>query len=90
MAPCHVIILCFCYCFTLRFNATSFFDVLLGVSLPYSERALSQALGQKFGVRGIPSFVILDAADASIKDKDARTTVANAHGDISKATPKWA
>lgn len=60
------------------------------VSLPFSERDAKQKLAEKFGVRGIPFLVILDAADGSTKDADARNTVMSAQGVTSRATGKWA
>ncbi len=59
------------------------------IAVPYSKRDIAQKLGQKFAVRGIPTLVILDSTGA-IKDKDGRSTVSNARGDVSKATQKWA
>lgn len=58
-------------------------------SVPFASRDIAQALGTKFGVRGIPHLVILDAA-GEIKDNDGRSTVAGARGVLSKATSKWA
>jgi len=60
------------------------------VSVPFSETSVTQGLGQRFGVRGIPSFIVLNGADGSIKDKDGRNTVVSAKGDTSKALAKWA
>lgn len=60
------------------------------VAIPFTASGKAQGLGSKFGVRGIPSLIILDAADGSIKDGDGRSTVSNARGVTSKATAKWA
>lgn len=59
-------------------------------SVPFSASDKTQALGQRFGIRGIPALIILDAADGSVKDSDGRTTVSAAKGVTSKATKKWA
>jgi hypothetical protein len=45
-------------------------------------------LSTKFGVRGIPTFVIVNA-DGTNNDMDGRTTVTSAKGDIKKALAKW-
>lgn len=58
-------------------------------AVPFSATNKIQELGTRFGVRGIPSLIILDAADGSIKDADGRTTVAAAKGVVSKAVAKW-
>ncbi len=60
------------------------------VSIPFAASDKTQALGTRFGIRGIPSFIVLDAADGSVKDKDGRTTVSGARGVTSKATAHWA
>lgn len=59
-------------------------------SVPFKASDKTQALGSKFGVRGIPALIILDAADGSVKDADGRSTVSAAKGVTSKATTKWA
>ena len=66
-----------------------YYQTMPWTSIPYSESSVIQALGSKYGVRGIPTFIILDADDGSIKDKDGRSTVASAKGDNSKAVKKW-
>jgi nucleoredoxin len=58
-------------------------------AVPFSASDKIQALGSRFGVRGIPSLIILDAADGSIKDSDGRSTVSSAKGVTSKALAKW-
>ena len=58
-------------------------------ALPFSERGKKQLLAEKFGVRGIPFFVVLDAATGDVKDMDARNTVASAKGDTTAALSKW-
>ena len=60
------------------------------MSVPFTATDKIQALGSRFGVRGIPSFIVLDAVDGSIKDPDGRTTVSSCKGVTSKATSKWA
>jgi nucleoredoxin len=60
------------------------------VSVPFSNKNISQALGQKFSVRGIPSLIVLSATDARIIDRDGRSTVSSSKGDISKCLGNWA
>ena len=69
---------------------TEYFGSMPWAALPFSKREGKQKLAEKFGVRGIPFFVVLDGADASVKDADARNTVASARGDTAKALAKWA
>lgn len=58
-------------------------------AIPFSSSNISQALGSKYGVRGIPHLLILTPG-GEIKDHDARSTVSAAKGVVSKATAKWA
>lgn len=59
-------------------------------AVPFANREAKQRLAEKFGVRGIPFFVILNGNDGSVLDTDARNTVAGARGVTSKALAKWA
>ncbi|RYG65783.1 hypothetical protein EON64_11205 [archaeon] len=59
------------------------------VSMAFENAAARQALGQKFGVRGIPTLIVLDLATGKVRDSDGRSTVAQARGDTSKALAKW-
>ncbi|KAJ1418558.1 putative nucleoredoxin [Ochromonadaceae sp. CCMP2298] len=68
---------------------TSYYGSMPWMAVPFAATDKIQALNTKFEVRGIPSFVVLDAADGSVKDADARTTVAAAKGVTSKATARW-
>lgn len=47
---------------------------------------LQAKLGEKYGVRGIPTLIILDK-DGNIKDAEARGTAQNCPGD--KLPDKW-
>jgi nucleoredoxin len=67
-----------------------YYGTMPWASIPFSAQDKIQALGTKFSVRGIPSLVILDAADGTVKDNDGRSTVSAARGVTSKATLKWA
>ena len=58
-------------------------------AIPFSNSATIQALGMKYGVRGIPSFIVLNAATGEIVDKDGRSTVAAARGNTKSALSKW-
>ena len=60
------------------------------VSIPYKNQPLIQALGTKYGIRGIPSLIIVDGATGATKDTDGRTTVATSKGNTKKALDKWA
>ena len=58
------------------------------VSVPFGAEA-QNTLGTKYGVRGIPTFIVIDGADGSTKDKDGRQTVTGAKGNINAALAKW-
>ncbi len=58
-------------------------------ALPFSHRDIAQALGSKFGVRGIPALVILNGADGSVRDPNGRNTVSAASNDPSKCKSAW-
>jgi len=45
--------------------------------------------GKLFSVRGIPYLIILNAVDGSMIDKDGRSTVTDAKGDVAKAISSW-
>lgn len=59
------------------------------VSMPYENQTAIRALGQKYGVRGIPSFIILKGNDGTIIDSDGRGTVIQSRGDTTKVLSKW-
>lgn len=59
------------------------------LALPFADRDRKQQLASKFGVRGIPMFIVLDGATGEVKDAAARDTVVNARGDISRALSRW-
>jgi hypothetical protein len=48
-----------------------------------------QKLATKYGVRGIPSFILLDGETGEVRDASARETVAAANGDVEKAKASW-
>jgi hypothetical protein len=57
-------------------------------AIPYENQNAIGALGSKYGVRGIPSFIVLNA-DGSTQDKDGRTTVGNSKGNLDAAKAVW-
>lgn len=59
------------------------------VSVPFSDRNKAEQLGSKFGIRGIPALIVLDA-NGNVKDADGRSTVMGARGNTQKALAKWA
>ncbi len=66
-----------------------YFSHMPWTALPYDDRELAEALAHKFGVRGIPSFFIVNGETGANIDLDGRTTVATARGDASKCIKKW-
>lgn len=49
-------------------------------ALPFASEALRSSAGAKFGVRGIPAVIVLNAATGAIVSKDGRSVVAAAPG----------
>lgn len=72
-------------------NEKSAFDEYYGsmpwISLPFGS-SHGQALGQTFGVRGIPSLIVLKP-DGSVVDRDGRSTVSGVKGNVEKALSQW-
>lgn len=64
-----------------------YFGTMPWVALPLSDGATKQRLSEKFGVRGIPTLVIVDAATGVTIDASARNTVSE--GDVEGALQKW-
>jgi len=58
-------------------------------AMPFSNSAANTSLSQKFGVRGIPTLVILNGKDGSLIDDKGRATVMEVKGDVKKAFKKW-
>lgn len=59
-------------------------------AIPFEHPSIKEDLGNRFEVRGIPTFVVLSMVDGSIKDSDARSTIAGAKGNTEKVLSKWA
>ena len=57
-------------------------------AIPFSNRDGAQALGSKFGIRSIPSFIVLNASGNTL-DKDGRSTVTSSKGNVDKAFTVW-
>ena len=51
--------------------------------------AASEALASKHKFRGIPHFIVINAATGVVVDAEARATVMGAKGNASKAFAKW-
>lgn len=66
-----------------------YFGSMPWTAVPFDSKSIIEDLGQKFGVRGIPTFIVLNASTGSIVDADGRSTVAGARGDTNKAMKKW-
>jgi nucleoredoxin len=45
------------------------------MAVPFEDRDRETALSTKFGVEGIPTFVVLDGATGALVDKEARAKV---------------
>eukprot|EP01035_Chromulina_nebulosa_P023409 gene23409-30339_t len=59
------------------------------VALPFDDKDHGEALSNKYDVAGIPTLIILDGVTGEVKDKDGRTTISQARGDINKVLIKW-
>jgi nucleoredoxin len=58
-------------------------------ALPFDARTIKEQLAKKYGVRGIPTFIILDAVTGDIKDASARTTVTNVKINCASVLKSW-
>lgn len=67
-----------------------YFETMPWCSVPYNNDEKRRDLSAKFEIRGIPSLIVLDGVDASVVDKDGRTTVASGRGDVDKVYAQWA
>jgi nucleoredoxin len=64
-----------------------YFGSMPWVAVPLSDGATKQRLAEKYGVRGIPTLVVVNAATGATVDASARNTVSE--GDIDAALEKW-
>jgi nucleoredoxin len=68
----------------------SYYKKMPWLALPFNEAStVGRSLGQKFGVSGIPTLVILDGTNGKIKDREAVQTVASARGSVAAALRRW-
>lgn len=58
------------------------------VALPYNAKEIKK-LGLSFSIRGIPTLIIVDPENGTIIDKDGKTTVEEAKGDVDKLINHW-
>lgn len=66
-----------------------YFNDMPWVSIPFSEQSLSRSLMEQFGVKGIPSLIILDGATGKIKDPDGRSTLMKSRGLTKEVLKYW-
>lgn len=59
------------------------------VAVPYEARDIKDKLANKYGVRGIPTLIILDA-NGNLKDGGARGTVMSNMDNVQAALSSWA
>ena len=60
------------------------------VSVAFDDESTRSALGSKFGVRGIPAFIVVDPITGEVVDKDGRATVTTNKDSPAGAMSKWA
>ena len=65
-----------------------YFGEMPWVAIPYDSSAAREALGARYGVRGIPALIVLDRSDR-VLDGDGRSTVAAARGNAQMCLDKW-
>lgn len=58
------------------------------IALPFTNRAAKQQLGEKYGVRGIPTLLILDANGNTVDSEGRGTVMANLET-VKAALTKW-
>lgn len=57
-------------------------------AVPFADRDCARNLGQKYGVRGIPTLIVLNS-EGNVVDRDGRSTVSAARGNTAAALEKW-
>lgn len=64
-----------------------YFGDMPWLAVPFSSGKKAE-LGQKYGVRGIPSFIVVDSAGNTV-DANGRSAVAGSKGDFAKVLKSW-
>jgi nucleoredoxin len=59
-------------------------------AIPFEHPSIKEDLSTRFEINGLPTLVILNMADGSMKDAEGRSTVTSAKGNTQKVLKKWA
>jgi nucleoredoxin len=59
-------------------------------AIPFEHPSIKEDLSTRFEIKGLPTLVILNMADGSMKDAEGRGTVTSAKGNTQKVLKKWA
>ncbi len=66
-----------------------YFGEMPWTAVPFGDSHID-SLCQKFSIRGIPAFFVLNGESGATVDENGRSTVANAKGDTAKCLNAWA
>ena len=60
------------------------------VAIPFEEkRSIKSNLATMFAIRGIPTFIVLNGIDGTVKDNQGRATVSSSKGNITQVLKQW-
>ena len=68
---------------------TSYFNDMPWTSIPFENSQVKDSLSTRFNIEGLPTFLVLNMADGSVVDTDARRTLTESKGNTSKAMKLW-
>ena len=58
-------------------------------AVPFADADMRDAISSKFGVSGIPAFIVINPEDCSVIDKEGRSTVSANNTQPQKCFDKW-
>lgn len=68
---------------------TNYFSEMPWTAVPYDLSLIKNDLITRFGTKGLPNFIVLNAIDGNVIDLNARATILAAKSEVSKALNQW-
>uniref|UniRef100_A0A6B2LQ62 Thioredoxin domain-containing protein n=1 Tax=Arcella intermedia TaxID=1963864 RepID=A0A6B2LQ62_9EUKA len=68
---------------------SAYYETHPWAAIPFTQRSTMQYLTRQYGVRSIPTLIVLDGRDGHVKDDNARSLVAGNRGETTGALAKW-